>query len=56
MLKTSGNIESITQPGKSVVKVSSDSKARHNRSKVDVSGIGNNKVDDEGDNEVRKKS
>ena len=60
MLKTSRSIESTTQPGEGVVGVGSNSRARHDKnkldkSKLDGSGISHNEVDDKGDNEVRKK-
>ena len=56
MLKTLRSIESTTQSGKGVVGVDGNSKAGNNGSKLDEYGIGDNKVDDEGDEEVGKKS
>ena len=56
MLKISGSTKSTTRPGKSVVEVGGDDKARYDRSKLDESGIGDNEVDDESDNKVGKKS
>ena len=61
ILKTSGSIESTTRPGKIVVGVSDDSRARCNRNKLDKSEfdgseIDNNEVDGgKIDNEIGKK-
>ena len=51
MLKTSESIESLTRPEKGGVGFDGDSKTRRDNSKLDESGIGDNKVD----NEIRKK-
>ena len=55
MLKISGIIKSTTRLGKGVVGASGDSKARHDKSKLDKSEIGDNEVDNEDDNKVEKK-
>ena len=52
MLKISESIESLTQPGEGVVGIEGDSRAGHNRSKLN----GSKMVDDEiGDGEVDDK-
>ena len=55
MLKTLECSESLIQLGKSGVGVSGDSRTGRDDSKLDRSGIGNNKVNDEVDDEVGKK-
>ena len=61
MLKTSRSTESTTWNGEGIVRISGDRRARCDenlldRSKFDGSRIGDIKVDDEGDDKVKKKS
>ena len=52
MLKTSGNTESSTQPGKGKVGVGGDSKARCNKSELDRSKVDGGELEDK---EIGKK-
>ena len=57
MLKISGSIESVTQPGKGVVGVGDNNKARRDGSKLDRSELDGNKVDggEIEDDKIRKR-
>ena len=56
ILKTSRSIKSTTRSREGIIRVNGDNRAEYDKSKLDRSGIGDDKIDDEDDNKVKKKS
>ena len=54
MLKASGSAESLTWPGEGGVRVGGNSRAGHDKSKLDESAIGDDEVDEINDEDRKK--